>query len=104
MLDFARESKADRVLYISSNEVYGKKGRQTAAREDDYGFIDVLLPRNAYSIGKRAVVTLCVSYAEEYGVESVIVHPHDDGPRLRITLKRGPSFHGMSYESVDDPP
>ena len=34
-----------------------------------------------YSIGKRAAETLCVSYADEYGVDSVIVRPgHIYGP------------------------
>ena len=41
----------------------------------------MLKVRNSYSVGKRAAETLCVSYAEEYGVESVIVRPgHIYGP------------------------
>ena len=67
LLDYARECGAKRLLYISSSEVYG--------------YIDLLSPRNSYSVGKRAAETLCASYAAEYGVESVIVRPgHIYGP------------------------
>ena len=81
LLDFAKESKAKRILYISSSEVYGKKERDGAAQENDYGIIDILVPRNSYSIGKQAAETLCVSYADEYGVDPVIIRPgHIYGP------------------------
>ena len=41
----------------------------------------MLNSRNSYSVGKRAAETLCVSYADEDGVESVIVRPgHIYGP------------------------
>lgn len=81
LLDYAREVKAKRILYISSSEVYGKKEDDQPFREGEYGFIDLLNARNSYSVGKRAAETLCASYADEYGVESVIVRPgHIYGP------------------------
>lgn len=81
LLDYARESKARRVLFISSSEVYGKKENAAPYRSGEYGYIDLLNSRNSYSVGKRAAETLCVSYADEYGVESVIVRPgHIYGP------------------------
>ncbi len=81
LLQSARARGTKRVLYISSSEVYGKKESAGPFREDEYGFIDLLNPRNAYSVGKRAAETLCASFAAEYGVESVIVRPgHIYGP------------------------
>lgn len=81
LLDYAKENGTKRVLYISSSEVYGKKDGDEPYRESDYGYVDILNPRNSYSVGKRAAETLCVSYAEEYGVDSVIVRPgHIYGP------------------------
>ena len=81
LLDFARKMNTKRVLYISSSEVYGKKESAEPFREGEYGFIDLLNPRNSYSVGKRAAETLCASFAAEYGVESVIVRPgHIYGP------------------------
>ena len=81
LLDFARDTKAKRILYISSSEVYGKREHTGAAQEGDYGFIDLLVPRNSYSIGKQAAETLCISYADEYGLNPVIIRPgHIYGP------------------------
>ncbi len=86
LLDYAKGCNAKRVLFISSSEVYGKKEGAEPYRLGDYGYIDLLNVRNSYSIGKRAAETLCVSYAVEYGVETVIVRPgHIYGP----TAKRG---------------
>ena len=86
LLDFARKTEAKRILYISSSEVYGKKERVGAAQESDYGFIDILVPRNSYSIGKQAAETLCISYADEYGVDPVIIRPgHIYGPTANKT-------------------
>ncbi len=81
MLKLAKEHHTKRVLYVSSSEVYGKKEGTAPYREGEYGYIDQLNPRNSYSVGKRAAETMCASFADEYGVESVIVRPgHIYGP------------------------
>lgn len=81
LLSFAREQNAKRVLYISSSEVYGQKNDSKPYKETEYGFVDLMNPRNAYAMGKRAAETLCVAYAAEYNVDSVIVRPgHIYGP------------------------
>ena len=89
LLDLAREEGTCRLLYVSSSEVYGQKNGELPYREDDYGYIDLLNPRNSYSVAKRAAETLCVSYADEYGVDSVIVRPgHIYGPTASETDNR----------------
>lgn len=86
LLDYAGECEARRLLYISSSEVYGKKIRDGAVQEGDYGFIDILVPRNSYSVGKQAAETLCISYADEYGLDPVIIRPgHIYGPTANKT-------------------
>lgn len=81
LLDYAKASGTKRILYISSSEVYGEKPGDEPFKEGEYGSIDLLKARNSYAIGKCAAETMCVSYAEEYGVESVIVRPgHIYGP------------------------
>lgn len=81
ILDYAEKAEAKRVLYISSSEVYGKKTGNDPYSEDDYGYINTLNPRNSYSISKKAAETLCVSYSDEYGIDTVIVRPgHIYGP------------------------
>ena len=81
LLDYAKEQGTKRILYISSSEVYGEKEGSEPYKEGQYGYIDLLKSRNSYSVGKRAAETLCASYADEYGMESVIVRPgHIYGP------------------------
>lgn len=82
LLEYARRVKANKVIYVSSSEVYGKAApRKDGFREEDYGFVDVLDVRSSYPMGKRAAETLCVSYAKEYGVNVSIVRPgHIYGP------------------------
>lgn len=81
LLDYAKAVKSERVLFISSSEVYGKKEGNQPYKADEYGYIDLLNPRNSYSVGKRAAETLCASYSDEYGVGSVIIRPgHIYGP------------------------
>ena len=89
LLEYARSIKTKRVLYISSSEIYGMKKDSGPFKGNEYGFIDLLNHRNSYSIGKRAAETLCVSYAVEYDVESVIVRPgHIYGPTATETDNR----------------
>lgn len=89
LLDYAKEKTIKRVLYISSSEVYGKKEKNQPYHIDEYGYIDLLNSRNSYSIGKRAAETLCASYADEYGVESVIIRPgHIYGPTAVLSDNR----------------
>lgn len=64
-----------RLLYISSSEVYGSKEKNEPFNETDYGFTDILNPRNCYPCAKRAAENLCISYAEEYNADIVIVRP-----------------------------
>lgn len=81
LLEYARQSKTINTLFISSSEVYGLKTNREPFTEDEYGYLDVLNPRNSYSSGKRAGETLCASYSSEYGMHTNIVRPgHIYGP------------------------
>lgn len=89
LLDHAKDNQCKRVLFVSSSEVYGKKEHNNPSKTDEYGWIDILNPRSSYSIGKCAAETLCASYHEEYGVDSVIVRPgHIYGPTAQETDNR----------------
>lgn len=83
LLKYAADEKSQRVLYISSSEVYGQKTDGKPYSEEDYAFLDILNPRAPYPSSKRAAETLCVAYGLEYGVDSVIVRPgHIYGPAV----------------------
>lgn len=85
LLNAAKIHKTNRILYLSSSEVYGERKEKHPYQEKDYGYIDILNPRNAYSMGKRATETLCISYAYEFDTEVVIVRPgHIYGPTASL--------------------
>ena len=81
LLKYSSRHNISRLLFISSSEVYGQKKDMTPFQDDQYGFVDILSPRNSYSVSKRAAETLCISYFFEYGLETVIARPgHIYGP------------------------
>lgn len=100
LLDYTKEKHIKRIMYISSSEVYGKKNNLGSFKEDEYGFIDILNPRNAYASAKRASETLCASYYKQYGVDYTIVRPgHIYGPTASRTDSRvGSAF---AYDAVE---
>lgn len=103
LLDYAKEQGTRRVLFISSSEIYGKKEETEPYGEEQYGYIDLLKPRNAYSVAKRAAETLCISYADEYGVDSVIVRPgHIYGPTASINDNRVSSAWAYAVARGED--
>ena len=103
LLDYAKEQGTTRILYISSSEVYGEKEGTEPYKEGQYGYIDLLKSRNSYSVGKRAAETLCASYADEYGMESVIVRPgHIYGPTASPFDKRVASAWSYAVAKGED--
>ena len=82
VLEFAKSHETNRVLYVSSGEVYGQGDDGTIAfGEDSFGKINSMNPRSCYPISKLASETLCSSYSLQHNVETVIVRPcHIYGP------------------------
>ena len=68
ILEFSKEKNVESVAYLSSIEIYGTYPRETLVNEDEYGFINPLLPRSSYSESKRLCENLCISYYNEYKV------------------------------------
>lgn len=89
LLKFAQEHNVERVLYVSSSEVYGNKKTLDPFREGEYGTIDIDSLRSSYAIAKRAAEMLCKAYSAEYDVDAVIVRPgHIYGPSAKPTDQR----------------
>lgn len=103
LLDYSRSNNVENVLYVSSSEIYGRNNMMTPFKEDEYGYIDILNPRNAYASSKRASETLCSSYYKQYGVKSTIVRPgHIYGPTAAKNDSRvGSSFAYCAAEGKD---
>ncbi len=84
-----KDIKLQRLLYISSSEVYGRGSNSSEFHESEYGYIDLLNERNSYSISKRATETLCISFSKEYGIDVVIARPgHIYGPTAKKSDSR----------------
>ena len=100
---YGKEASAKRLLYISSSEVYGKTHSDKPSEESDHGSIEILNSRNSYSIGKCAAENLCLSYYEEYGLDTVIARPgHLYGPTAKKTDQHVSSVWAFSVSKGKD--
>jgi len=100
LLKYAKENNVTNTLFISSSEVYGQKENDSPFNENEYGYVDILNPRNSYAISKRAAETLCASYTKEYGVKTSIVRPgHIYGPTASETDSRVGS--SLAYDVIN---
>lgn len=82
ILQYAISHNTKRVEYVSSGEVYGQGDEKIESFKEDYnGKIISTNPRSCYPLSKLASETLCVSYSQQYGIETVIARPcHCYGP------------------------
>lgn len=81
LLSAAVESGVQRVLYVSSSEVYGSNKTGEPYLETDYGPIDILNSRAAYPLSKQTGEALCIAYGTEHNLDTVIARPgHIYGP------------------------
>ncbi len=80
LLQFGLSHGLQKMVYVSSGEVYGEgDGREFT--EDYSGYINPTTVRACYPSAKRATETLCVCYAQQYGLEVSIARPcHVYGP------------------------
>lgn len=72
MLEYARNTGVEAMVYASSLEVYGSNMTDEWLDEDFQGYVNPIEVRSSYNMGKRAAECLCHSYAMEYGVPVMI--------------------------------
>lgn len=76
VLEYAKASKAESTLIVSSLKVYGTVfNGKSKISETDIGYIDIDNYKNCYAQGKRAAETLGCCYAKEYGMNIKIARP-----------------------------
>ncbi len=76
VLEYAKASKAESTLIVSSLKVYGTVfNGKSKISETDIGYIDIDNYKNCYAQGKRASETLGCCYAKEYGMNIKIARP-----------------------------
>jgi UDP-glucuronate decarboxylase len=77
-------------LFYSSSEIYGDPSPDFIPTPEHYrGLVSCTGPRACYDESKRFGETLCVVFAQQYGVPTKIARPFNNyGPGLKITDKR----------------
>jgi len=86
LLDICVEKNVEKFLLFSSGEIYGEANTsESLLTEDNYGVIDPLKPRSCYAVSKKMAETMCIAWAEQYGIDVKIVRPfHTYGPGMRL--------------------
>lgn len=77
-------------LFYSSSEIYGDPSPDAIPTAEDYrGLVSCTGPRACYDESKRFGETICVIYAQQYGIPTRQARPFNNyGPGLKITDKR----------------
>jgi nucleoside-diphosphate-sugar epimerase len=86
MLEVARNSKSEGLLFFSSGEVYGNLTNPAIpVRETAFEGLDPLQIRSCYAEGKRAGEALCACWHAQFGVPAKIVRiSHTYGPGMEL--------------------
>jgi nucleoside-diphosphate-sugar epimerase len=77
-------------LFYSSSEIYGDPSPENIPTPETYrGLVSCTGPRACYDEAKRYGETLCVNFAQQYGVPVKAARPFNNyGPGLKITDRR----------------
>ncbi len=84
LFKYAIKKKTKKLLFVSSGEIYGQGTQEIESFDEEYrGYINNMQLRAGYPISKQAAENLCIAYAEQYDIQSVIVRPcHIYGPTI----------------------
>lgn len=105
LLEYASEHQAERFLFASSVEVYGKnRGDVTLFTEDYCGYINSNTLRAGYPESKRAGEALCQAYIKQKGLDIVVPRlSRTYGPTLLRSDTKALSqflFRGVAGENI----
>lgn len=83
ILKYAKEKNIEKLVYISTGEIYGEINDIEPLVETFSGYINPLKVRSCYPISKRATETLCISFMSQFGVNVNIARlAHIFGPNF----------------------
>ncbi len=95
LLEYCRDQKekgkpVKGFLFYSTSEIYGDPSPENIPTPETYrGNVSCTGPRACYDESKRYGETLCVNFAQEYGLPIKVARPFNNyGPGLKITDKR----------------
>lgn len=72
LLDFAKDKKVEKMVYLSSMEAFGTVEEEGRTSENRLGYIDLSNVRSCYPESKRMAENMCACYSAEYGVPVTI--------------------------------
>lgn len=91
VLEFARKRKSEKILYVSTVEIYGEWKNEVGIHEEDMGSIRCDNARACYPEAKRMCETMFASYETQYHIPYIGVRLcHTFGPG--ISLNDGRAF------------
>jgi UDP-glucuronate decarboxylase len=93
LLDFYSSKKIDGFMFFSSSEIYGDPVPEAIPTSEEYnGNVSATGPRACYDESKRFGETMCMLFAEKYGLPIAVVRPFNNyGPGMRLDDKRVPA-------------
>lgn len=93
LLDFYVPKGVDGFLFFSSSEIYGDPVPEAVPTSEDYfGNVSCTGPRSCYDESKRFGETMCMLFAQKYGMPIGVVRPFNNyGPGMRLNDKRVPA-------------
>ena len=105
LLEYARCTKVERFVFISSVEIYGQALNPDDTFDEKYcGYLDCNQFRAAYPEGKRAGEALCNAYIGKYGIDIVIPRlSRVYGPTMRLDDSKAMSqfiMNGVRGEDI----
>jgi UDP-glucuronate decarboxylase len=101
MLELAKRCVTERLLFVSSSEVYGTALQdENPIKENSSGCVDQLDPRSCYAESKRLGESMCLAWFNQYSVPISIIRPfHIYGPGIRPD--DGRIFSDFVYDIVN---
>lgn len=85
VLELARHSHAENVVFASTREIYGHVIGKHSITETDMGILDPLNPRDCYPESKRLAEALFMAYHTQYGISFNSMRiAHTYGPGMQI--------------------
>ena len=104
LLEYARETKTERFVFVSSVEIYGQAWKPDDVFDEGYcGYLDCNQFRAAYPEGKRAGEALCNAYIGKYGMDIVIPRlSRVYGPTMRLDDSKAMSQFIMNGVRCED--
>lgn len=85
ILEHAVSHNAERVVLLSTVEIYGDRTSPEAFKEDEMGYINCNTSRAGYPESKRVAESLCQSYLSKYAMDIVVARLcRSYGPTMSI--------------------